>query len=68
MNPEARPEVRPYVVRLVLLVICGVMVMAGVAFWAWMTYGEKLENRPALPEGKPPLGAPAQLTPSLPTL
>jgi len=61
MTPEQRPEVRPYVVRLIMIVAFGVLVMAAVGFWAWTTYGEKLESRPAFPEGKPGFGAPAQL-------
>lgn len=52
---QARPpsEVRPYLLRLVLTILVGVVLMASIATWAWKTYGGPLKDAPPLPEGKP---------------
>jgi len=53
-------EVKSYVRRLLLTISIGVVLMAGAATWAFLTYGKKLDTGAPLPSGTPPLasGAP----------
>lgn len=46
-------EVRPYLIRLVATIACGVVLMVSAATWAWHRYGARLETAPPLPPGKP---------------
>jgi hypothetical protein len=46
-------EVRPYLIRLITTIACGVVVMVTAATWAWNRYGARLETAPPLPAGKP---------------
>jgi len=52
---STRPEVRPYLKRLLLAILVGLLVMVATAIWAWRTYGGRLEGAPPLPSGTPPL-------------
>ncbi len=54
MEPS-QSEVRPYLKRLIATILCGVILMATTAVWAWNRYGGKLETAPPLPEGTPPM-------------
>jgi hypothetical protein len=54
-SPSPKNEVRPYLIRLVGLILFGVVVMASVATWAWHTYGARLSDAPPLPPGRPPM-------------
>jgi hypothetical protein len=59
-RPPAPPqvsEVRPYLIRLVSLIIAGVILMASVAVYAWNTFGARLSEAPPLPPGTPPLSS-----------
>lgn len=47
-------EVRAYLKRLILTIVLGVIAMSTAAVWAYRTYGARLDEAPALPEGKPP--------------
>jgi len=60
--PRAGSEVRPYLKRLVLAILLGVVVMASTAVWAWNTYGTRLESAPPLPSGVPPINTAEQST------
>lgn len=55
MPPPAPSEVRPYLKRLLLTILVGMVVMASTAVWAYQTYGKKLETAPPLPSGTPPM-------------
>lgn len=55
MNDPAPDEVRRYVRRLLLTISVGVVLMAGAAVWAYLTYGKKLEGAAPLPAGTPPM-------------
>ncbi len=50
-----KPEVRPYLKRLLLAIFLGMILMASTATWAFLTYGKKLESAPPLPSGTPPM-------------
>ncbi len=53
-------EVKAYLRRLLLSIAIGALVMIGATIYAWRTYGARLDERPPLPSGTPPLGtAPA---------
>lgn len=52
---DSGDEVRSYVRRLLLLISIGVVLMAGAATWAFLTYGKKLERGAPLPAGAPPM-------------
>lgn len=53
-------EVKAYLRRLLLTIAIGALVMIGATIYAWRTYGARLDDRPPLPSGTPPLGtAPA---------
>jgi hypothetical protein len=55
-TPRGLPaEMRPYLRRLLLSILFGIVVMASVATWAWRTYGVRLEESAPLPPGKPPI-------------
>lgn len=54
---EVQNEVRPYLIRLVSIILCGVVLMATVATWAYRTYGAKLDTAPPLPDGTPPFSS-----------
>ncbi|HSC89254.1 MAG TPA: hypothetical protein VLC09_18355 [Polyangiaceae bacterium] len=66
MSEPSTPEVRPYLLRLVGLIVCAIILMASVATWAWRTYGTKLEQRPPLPDQAPPMGDSSRLHESRP--
>lgn len=52
--PDRTPsEVRPYLIRLIALILLGVALMVTAAVWAWNEYGVRLESAPPLPPGKP---------------
>lgn len=54
MNPDRPPnEVRPYLIRLVGLIVLGLVLMVSAAVFAWNRYGVRLETAPPLPPGKP---------------
>lgn len=46
-------EVRPYVIRMIATIACGLVLMVSAATWAWFEYGARLETAPPLPPGKP---------------
>lgn len=50
-------EVRPYLKKLVIAIVLGVMLMASIAGWAWNEYGQRLADAPPLPSGTPPLSS-----------
>jgi len=59
VNTTPPPEVRPYLIKLVSLIVLAIALMTSVATWAWNQYGKRLADRPPLPSGAPPVGTAA---------